>query len=80
MPGASADSISAPAQRGVEQPRGDLDLGQLGHRLIVGRVPEHCARAAQAARDRRAFVRDARRARPAHAPVRALRREELKLQ
>ena len=40
MPGASADSISRPAQRRVQQPRGDLDLGQLRHRLpIVGRRP-----------------------------------------
>ena len=31
IPGASADSTSAPRERGVQPARGDLDLGQLGH-------------------------------------------------
>ena len=54
IPGASADSISRAAQRGVQQARGDLDLGQLGHRpLIVGRA-EGAAR--QAVADARALL------------------------
>ena len=31
IPGASADSTSAPDKRGVEAAGDDLDLGQLGH-------------------------------------------------
>ena len=34
MPGASADSIVRAAQRRVQPPRGDLDLGKLGHPAV----------------------------------------------
>ena len=35
IPGASADSTPAPRKRCVQAPRGDLDLGQLGHAPIL---------------------------------------------